>query len=106
MVSREKVLEKRLDDIRTFVNALKIALVIQLPISFVTALAIGFKIEILTSLIVYLVFILGILIRQIKIREKLYIEWGKDPMNGEQDIIDAIILAIASIIVYVVASIL
>ena len=106
MVSRERVLEKRLDDVRTFVNALKIALIVQLLVSFLTALTTGFRLEILGAIILYVAVVLAMLSHQVKIREKLYLEWGKDPMNGKQDIIDAIILAITAIAIYLIVALL
>ncbi|GEM_PF-3439802 len=106
MVGKEKVLEKRLDDVRTFVNALKIALIIQIPIAFLTILTTVFKVEYLITFIIVVASLLSLLIREVKIREKLYTEWGRDPMSGKDDIIDATILAVIAIAVLIIGWIL
>jgi len=104
MVSREKVLEKRLDDVRTFVNALKIVLVAQLPTSLISALAVGFRIEVLIALVVCIIAVTGLLVWNLKVRERLFAEWGRDPVSILQEIITAVILGITAILIYLIVA--
>ena len=90
MVSRERVLEKQLDDERTFVNALRITLVTQLLIAFVTALVTKFSLEYLISFIALISVLLTVLTVEVKKRNRLLMEWGKDPVTRHDEILEIV----------------
>ena len=98
MVSKEKILEKRLDDIRNIFIALTIAIIITIPITIFTFKEI---IQYITYLLIYVAIVSVVYIYIVLKREKLYSEWGRDPMKLPPDAIAGLTILAAGIIILI-----
>ena len=101
MVSREKVLEKRLDDVRNVFTALVIGIAVTIPIA---VFAQGVKPELLRAFLAYclgLLLFLAVLYYRLK---KLYEEYSRDPPMWPELGLAAIALVILGIIVLLIAA--
>ena len=103
MVSREKVLEKRLDDVRNIFIALTVAILITIPITLLTIDKIK---TYLFYIITYMLTILCVYAYVYKLRKKLYLEWSRDPMDYSSDFIAIMIIGIIGLILIILAAIL
>ena len=103
MVSREKVLEKRLDDVRNIFIALTVAILITIPITLLTIDKIK---TYLLYIIIYMLTILCVYVYVYKLRKELYEEWGRDPMDYSSDFIAIMIIGIIGLILIILAAVL
>lgn len=105
MVSREKVLERKLARLEALLNVIEATAVVELPVSYIVALFRGFNLSVLAGIVVtYLVLgiVYGIFRR---IYDKIFEEWSRDPpMRRRLDPHDLlmIICPIAAIVIMLI----
>ena len=79
MVTKEKVLERKLSRIEALLNAIEITMIVELPVGYVVALMKKLDVGVLTGLVVlYLGLVLAYSIFRKRYR-KLFEEWSHDP---------------------------
>ena len=77
MVSREKVLERRLARIEVLLNAIEITMLVQIPVSYIIALVRGLEISTVVSIVVLYLILSIAYIRLRRSYDRLFEEWGR-----------------------------
>jgi len=103
MISREKVLEKQLDDIRNLVIALILVLLITIPVAVFTQ---GVKLELYKAFLFFSTRILALMLTLLGIFKKLYEEYPRDPGMWPYLGIFDVVIAILGLLTLIIAMLL